>query len=322
MPPRKVTIEDISKKTELSRGTVSRALNDRPDISQKTKQRVLEACRALNYVPSHAARSLATGRNYAVAVVVDQLDDPLDVGYLRGVLGVAEQHRYGAFVIELGPQAEIAARRVRSLSAERYDAALICSGMRHRNLLVESFGSVRSATIAGAEGLTGDVIGPDWREVGRIAGRFLARHASGNPVYLHRSGDMEQVAGVREVLDPTSLNADDVLVAVPKDGSWGESGLSHRLSSCEAIAATTDALAITALVIAASGGMRPQVLGCGNSPAAAALEPPLASIDLDGEEIGRLSMESVLDRIGGSRQDARQHVAVAPRPIWRGTAAN
>ena len=53
---RKVTIEDISRDTGLSRGTVSRALNDRPDISTRTKQRVLETCRKLNYVPSFAAR--------------------------------------------------------------------------------------------------------------------------------------------------------------------------------------------------------------------------------------------------------------------------
>ena len=69
----KVTIEDISRSTGLSRGTVSRALNDRPDISAQTKQRVLEACLRLKYVPSHAARSLATGRRYAVAVLVDDL---------------------------------------------------------------------------------------------------------------------------------------------------------------------------------------------------------------------------------------------------------
>ncbi len=67
----RITIEDISRQTGLSRGTVSRALNDRPDISRQTKQRVLEACRKLNYLPSHAARSLATGRSFAVAVLVD-----------------------------------------------------------------------------------------------------------------------------------------------------------------------------------------------------------------------------------------------------------
>ncbi|RMF85876.1 MAG: LacI family transcriptional regulator, partial [Planctomycetota bacterium] len=86
----KVTIEDISRETGLSRGTVSRALNDRPDISAKTKRRVLEACRKLNYVPSYAARSLATGRRYAIAVIINSLTDPYDAEFARGVIAQGE----------------------------------------------------------------------------------------------------------------------------------------------------------------------------------------------------------------------------------------
>jgi DNA-binding LacI/PurR family transcriptional regulator len=102
----KVTIEDISRDTGLSRGTVSRALNDRPDISPKTKQIVLESCRKLNYVPSHAARSLATGRNYAVAALVDNLESPFSAGFLRGAIDHARQAHYVVHVVELGPQAQ------------------------------------------------------------------------------------------------------------------------------------------------------------------------------------------------------------------------
>jgi LacI family transcriptional regulator len=321
MPPRKVTIEDISKKTELSRGTVSRALNDRPDISQATKRRVLAACRELSYVPSHAARSLATGRNYAVTVVVDRLDDPLEADYLRGVLGVAERHHYGVYVLELGPGVDDAARRLRSLSAERYDAVLICSRTGHGDLLAETLEGIRTATILPTNGLSGDVIGPDWLEAGRIAGRFLSRHAGGKPTYLHRPSDMALVAGVRELLEPAGLNADEVLVVVPEDAPWDQAVASLRLADCRAIAAATDTLAIAAMAVAASIGEKPAVLGCGNAPIGSALQPALSTIDLDGVEIGRLSMETILDRIGGARMDASQRIAVAPRPIWRGTAS-
>lgn len=53
-----VTIWDIAKHLNLSIATVSRALNDKSDVSVRTKQRVIEASEALGYYPSATARSL------------------------------------------------------------------------------------------------------------------------------------------------------------------------------------------------------------------------------------------------------------------------
>ena len=84
----KVTIDDISRETGLSRGTISRALNDRSDISDATKQRVMAACAKLHYTPSFAARSLATGRNLALAAVMGPLLEWLAVFAVAAMLGV------------------------------------------------------------------------------------------------------------------------------------------------------------------------------------------------------------------------------------------
>ena len=53
-----VTIEDIAQHLNLAVSTVSKALNGYSDVSQKTKERVLEAARELDYHPNTAARNL------------------------------------------------------------------------------------------------------------------------------------------------------------------------------------------------------------------------------------------------------------------------
>lgn len=66
----KVTAKDVAKEAGVSVATVSYVLNGRTDqkISPETKKKILQIANLLNYVPSHAAKSLATGRNNAVGI--------------------------------------------------------------------------------------------------------------------------------------------------------------------------------------------------------------------------------------------------------------
>ncbi len=75
-PKKKVTIEDIAKFTGVSRGTVSRAFNQRSDINKKTRRMVLEAAQKLNYLPNPSARGLAKGKSECIGIVVPNLLNP------------------------------------------------------------------------------------------------------------------------------------------------------------------------------------------------------------------------------------------------------
>ena len=72
-----VTIEQVSKKTGLSVSTVSKALNDYPDIASETKERVLKVARELNYHPSAAARNLRRKHTNMIGFVL-----PFAVSYI------------------------------------------------------------------------------------------------------------------------------------------------------------------------------------------------------------------------------------------------
>ena len=65
----KLTIYDVAKKAGVSISTASKALNDRKDVGDETKQRIREIAKALNYEPSHFARALAMRKTGNIGVI-------------------------------------------------------------------------------------------------------------------------------------------------------------------------------------------------------------------------------------------------------------
>lgn len=323
---RKVTIEEISRRTGLSRGTVSRALNDRPDISPKTKQKVLECCQKLNYVPSHAARSLATGRNYAVAVLVENLHCPLAAAFLRGVISRAESARYVVYALEV--ERSTVLERLRSLSVERIDGLLNAVRLEPPagRKLAELLGKRFLASCWPLEGIACDVLTPDEVEAGRLAARYLFESGCTRPIYVHRGSEASggrRLSGFAETCRAHGVDAGRVTLKITDRRDWDDLG--SRLGAVDAIVADDDALAASVMLVCERVGRRPgadlPVIGQGNEPFTALIHPTLSSVDLAGEEIGRRAMELFLQRIDQKRMDAPQLTRVAPFLVHRETTA-
>jgi LacI family transcriptional regulator len=66
-----VTIYDVAARAEVSIKTVSRVMNNEPNVRQAMRDKVLEAAGALGYAPNLSARSLAGSRSFLIAVFVD-----------------------------------------------------------------------------------------------------------------------------------------------------------------------------------------------------------------------------------------------------------
>ena len=93
-----VTIRDVSKYCNLSVSTVSKALNHYPDISEKTRKRILECAREIGYYPNAIARALKTNRTYNIGVILDdEMHDSLMHTYFISILNGfrSEAEKYG-----------------------------------------------------------------------------------------------------------------------------------------------------------------------------------------------------------------------------------
>lgn len=73
---RRTTIKDVAALAGVSPATVSRTLDDRPEISAETKERVRAACAQLGYVPNAAAKGLTGQATHTLGVVVPDVSTP------------------------------------------------------------------------------------------------------------------------------------------------------------------------------------------------------------------------------------------------------
>lgn len=78
-----VTIKEIAKICHVGVSTVSRAINDHPDINQDTKNRIMKAVEDYGYVPNNAARNLKITDGKTVAVLVKGITNPFFSDMLR-----------------------------------------------------------------------------------------------------------------------------------------------------------------------------------------------------------------------------------------------
>lgn len=80
-----MTIKDIARLCGVSVSTVSRVLNERPDVSAPVREKVLEAVRRGNYIPNGSARSLVRASSDAIGLVVRGVSNPFYSGIIKAV---------------------------------------------------------------------------------------------------------------------------------------------------------------------------------------------------------------------------------------------
>lgn len=71
-----ITIKDIAKKCGVGISTVSRAINNHPDISEETKNMVMEVIKESNFIPNKSARNLKLVDTKTIAVLIKGIDNP------------------------------------------------------------------------------------------------------------------------------------------------------------------------------------------------------------------------------------------------------
>ncbi len=92
--PKKVTIDDIARLASVSRTTVSRVLNHKPDVDPETRERILHIIEQQNFIPSTTASGLAAGRSRLIGMLIPAWAWPLIPDLTLGIVEVVKQTPY------------------------------------------------------------------------------------------------------------------------------------------------------------------------------------------------------------------------------------
>jgi LacI family transcriptional regulator len=313
------TIKDVAERAGVSIATVSRALNDKGDVSMQTRQRIREVARSVGYTPDPAARSLVTHKTGLVGVVVGDNAGHRDLSLLffgKVLAAISRRLAQSSFdplllqPRDAGPE-------------HRFDAAVLI-GVDDDDPLVADLAS-RGVPLVGVDVRCAGpaaYVGSDHAEGVRLALAHL--HALGHRRIAHVAGAANTVAG-SERLEAFRREAPALGLEVPEEllrqGDF--SSASGYRETCAllalarrptAIVAASDLMALAALQAIRDAGLQPgrdvAVVGFDDLEAAALAHPPLTTIRQDRQELGTLAALRAIELI--EDPDATPRTTVLP----------
>src|ERR1700748_1014590 len=92
------TIKEIAKQLNVSVSTVSRALHDHPGIGLRTKMRVQELARELDYAPNQNAIFFKQRTTHTIGVIIPNLKEEFFSEAINGIEEIATEHKYNVLI--------------------------------------------------------------------------------------------------------------------------------------------------------------------------------------------------------------------------------
>jgi DNA-binding LacI/PurR family transcriptional regulator len=322
---------DVARLAGVSHQTVSRVLNDHPNVREQTRLRVRAAIAELGYRPNRAARALVTGRSQLIGIVAQNstLYGP------ASLLAALEQTAAEAgFAVSVGSVGKLDRESVAGAVGRHLDqrvagliviAPLVSASDALAGLPVEvpmvtiDGDPVRSAAlvtvdqVAGARAATAHLLD---------AGHRTVWHVSGPPGWFDSTG---RIDGWRETLQRAGAE-----VPPPIAGDWSAASgyaagqMLARMPEVTAVFAANDSQALGVLRALSERGRRvPQdvsVVGFDDLPEAAYFIPPLTTVRPDFAAVARAGLDMLLARIAGE-PDVATRAVVAPSLVVRDSVA-
>ena len=322
-PAARPTLEAVAARAGVSRGTVSRVINESPRVSERTRHKVLAIIEELGYVPNHAARTLVTRRTDTVALVVSESEErvftePFFAGVLRGI-GTALSTAGMQLLLAMAQSPVERGRLERYLAGRHVDGVLLLS-QHDRDTLPGLLTRAHVPLVVGGGRQEQAVVYVDVDNVGGarqavthlvVTGRTAIATITGSPDM--RVG-RDRLAGYLDGLADAGLPADQGLIAAgdfgPDSGARAMRELLARRPGLDAVFAASDPMALEAVrVLRAEGRRVPDdvaVIGFDDSEAARHADPPLTTVHQPLEQMGREMARLLL---------AQLHGLPAPRPV-------
>ncbi|MFA6664291.1 MAG: LacI family DNA-binding transcriptional regulator, partial [Lachnospiraceae bacterium] len=97
------TIKDIAKECGVGVSTVSRALNNHPDINPETREKIMKVIRETGFVPNNSARNLKRSDARSIALIVKGISNPFFSDMIRIMENYAQTQRYTTILRHVEP---------------------------------------------------------------------------------------------------------------------------------------------------------------------------------------------------------------------------
>jgi DNA-binding LacI/PurR family transcriptional regulator len=313
------TLEAVAALAGVSRSTVSRVVNDSPRVTPEAIEAVNRAIEELGYVPNRAARTLASRRTQAIALVIPEntakfFSDPF---FATVVQGIAQQLATTEYTLSMLIASEANPEKTRRyLQGGNVDGALILSHHSDDNsyrALARSLPVVFGGRPMSDEGEDSYVVDVDNIGAAATATGYLVSHGRTRIATIAGPQDMaaglDRLEGWRAAL--TAARLDPQLIEVGDFTPPGGAAAMERLLALgepfDAVFIASDQMAYGALGVLRDRGVRvPEdvaIVGFDNDYYSTASMPPLTTVEQSSVAMGRSMAEVLVRLIAGETVD-------------------
>ena len=310
---KKTTIKDIANVLGLTPSAVSKALNDHPRISEKTKVSVQQVARNLSYEPNHLASALRKGKSNLVGVIIPRANSTFFSAVLQSIESVLNKKGYNIIVSQSYESYDKECKNIDSLLFTQVDG--IIASLANETKDFSHYKKIKRKGVPlvlfdrGDDEIGVDYIGiDDYKSSHMIVDHLVSQnckriaHIAG---YSHTRIYQNRIQGYKDALASHQLPSDDLLLVESnlsiEDGrAIMEQFLAHD-EIPDAVYAASDYAALGALQVLQERNLKvPEdiaIVGFSNEPFTSLVTPSITSVNQHSEEIGRLTAEAFLRRI-------------------------
>ncbi len=123
-----VTIYDVAREAGVSMATVSRVVNNNPNVKPQTRKKVFEAIERLGYRPNAVARGLASKKTTTVGVVIPDISNSIFSEVARGIEDIANMYHYNIILCNADKKKDKEIRVINTLLEKQVDGLLFMGG--------------------------------------------------------------------------------------------------------------------------------------------------------------------------------------------------
>lgn len=327
------TIKDIARELGVAVSTVSRALQNHPDISEHTKKQVRECARRLHYKPNMMASNLRTSKNTTIGVMMPELNHHFFSSVLDGIEQTAKEHGYAILICQSREDVSKEEQNVQTLLNGRAAGMLVgvskeTTSLRHLQEVLDSRVPLVLFDRHCPSLQCDQVISDDYAGAYKAV-EYLIQTGCKRIMYFSAPMQLEvahrRYQGWRDALQHHGLwyGSNDIVISDTREQAIEAlPKVLSREDKPDAIFCVNDHCATGVLYAAQTIGVdvpnELSICGFSDAPVARTTSPMLTTVGQDGAEIGRRAMLHLLRRLEGDATTPHTEM-VNTQLIVRGT---
>lgn len=316
---KKSTIKDIANVLGITPSAVSKALNDHPRISDKTKVAVLQVAENLNYQPNHLASALRKGKSNLVGVIIPKANSHFFSSVIEKLEEVLNKEGYNVIVTQSNESFDKECRNIDALLYTQVDG--IIASMANETTDLSYFEKIKSKGVPlilfdrGENDLQVDYVGIDDYLSSQLVVKHLVDQGCKRIAHIggfrHTRIFRNRIQGYRDALEKYGLSIDENLISESDlkidDGRRIMTDLLALPNGPDAVYVTGDFAALGALQVLKENKIKvPEemaLVGFSNEPFTSFVTPSISTVDQHSTRIGELAAKAFLKRIENPKRE-------------------